>query len=155
MLHRATVNLESALRHLRSDQHDVSLWVDAVCISQKDLVERGSQVTQMGRIYASAEQVVSWLGKATKESYLAIDGIQLFTSNPNLHWTPPSKLSVASRKENYLSADKNLLAFRDIATWPWWKRVWFIQDALLAKDLVFVRGKKIVAATLISRCLKI
>lgn len=37
-------------------------WIDALCIDQENLAERNHQVTQMGKIYASAYRVVSWLG---------------------------------------------------------------------------------------------
>jgi hypothetical protein len=38
------------------------VWIDALCINQFNSAERNHQVQQMGRIYSSAEKVVSWLG---------------------------------------------------------------------------------------------
>lgn len=39
------------------------LWVDALCINQKDLEERSAQVRQMADIYGKAWRVVVWLGR--------------------------------------------------------------------------------------------
>ncbi|KAL2068059.1 hypothetical protein VTL71DRAFT_16157 [Oculimacula yallundae] len=38
------------------------IWIDALCINQSDLVERGHQVDMMGDIYRDAFEVFSWLG---------------------------------------------------------------------------------------------
>ncbi|KAK0624310.1 heterokaryon incompatibility protein-domain-containing protein, partial [Immersiella caudata] len=65
--HHVTVNLQSALRHLRLPSEMVTLWVDAVCINQDDDAEKSSQVQQMGRIYRSAELVIAWLGEAADD----------------------------------------------------------------------------------------
>lgn len=43
------------------------LWVDALCINQKDDNERANQVKMMGKIYARASNVSIWLGKEDKE----------------------------------------------------------------------------------------
>ncbi|KAF2029764.1 heterokaryon incompatibility, partial [Setomelanomma holmii] len=57
-----THNLGDALRKLRDPMSVRSLWVDAICINQKDEVERASQVQLMGLIYWTARQVHVWLG---------------------------------------------------------------------------------------------
>jgi len=38
-------------------------WIDAVCINQSDLPERGSQVSMMDVIYRHATNVLVWLGE--------------------------------------------------------------------------------------------
>ncbi|KAL1613965.1 hypothetical protein SLS54_010112 [Diplodia seriata] len=38
------------------------LWIDQLCIDQKNLEERGRQVTLMGQIYSSALRTLIWLG---------------------------------------------------------------------------------------------
>ncbi|KAE9379554.1 HET-domain-containing protein, partial [Stipitochalara longipes BDJ] len=54
-------NLLDALRHLRCDR-ERTLWVDAICIDQENVLERNHQVGQMGFIYGFASRVISWLG---------------------------------------------------------------------------------------------
>jgi hypothetical protein len=56
-----TTNLEAALRQLRSRGY-LRVWIDALCINQEDLEERGLQVCNMWQIYSKALFIVSWLG---------------------------------------------------------------------------------------------
>jgi hypothetical protein len=55
-------NLANALSHLRYADRDRVLWIDAICINQHDLQERGLQVPRMTDIYKYANRVVVWLG---------------------------------------------------------------------------------------------
>jgi hypothetical protein len=57
-----TRNLESALRHLRKPDQDLSLWADALCIDQKNVDEKTHQVSMMGDIYSACRRVYIWLG---------------------------------------------------------------------------------------------
>lgn len=54
------------------------IWIDAVCINQEDLTERGSQVEFMRDIYTFATSVVVWLGRHDVHSRLAIPLIASF-----------------------------------------------------------------------------
>lgn len=38
------------------------LWIDQVCINQKDMAERSRQVQLMGAIYSQAVRTLVWLG---------------------------------------------------------------------------------------------
>lgn len=60
--HATTMNLESALRHLRHVHQEMVLWVDALCINQTDTDERTHQVKLMGGIYKNCRNVVVYLG---------------------------------------------------------------------------------------------
>ncbi|KAF2093590.1 hypothetical protein NA57DRAFT_81092 [Rhizodiscina lignyota] len=39
------------------------IWIDAICINQKDESEKASQINLMGDIYSFASRVILWLGK--------------------------------------------------------------------------------------------
>ena len=43
-----TVNLDSALRHIRGERRSKLMWADALCINQKDDDEKAEQVKQIG-----------------------------------------------------------------------------------------------------------
>jgi hypothetical protein len=58
-----TRSLHEALESLRYSNDSRRLWADAICINQKDLPERGSQVQLMAKIYSEALRVLWWLGK--------------------------------------------------------------------------------------------
>ena len=62
--HLVTKNLESALRHVRYNDRQRTLWVDALCINQDDTDEIIQQTMQMQGIYTvgGARRVLVWLG---------------------------------------------------------------------------------------------
>ncbi|PVH92460.1 hypothetical protein DM02DRAFT_276400 [Periconia macrospinosa] len=70
-----TENLYRALQNLRSKDVDQVLWVDAICIDQENLRERGHQVRHMCKIYSQAEGVIVWLGGATLETDILMDSL--------------------------------------------------------------------------------
>jgi hypothetical protein len=57
-----TKNCWSMLRFARPWRGVRMLWVDAVCISQRNLVEREAQVAKMGQIYEDCSRVLVYLG---------------------------------------------------------------------------------------------
>ncbi|KAH0489414.1 hypothetical protein TgHK011_009845 [Trichoderma gracile] len=64
---KVTPNLATALRHLRHEEVDIALWVDALCIDQGNTDERSSQVAQMREIYSTAVEVVIFLGSGLQD----------------------------------------------------------------------------------------
>lgn len=65
--HDVTKNLESALRRLRYVGGPRSLWIDALCINQSDLTERGQQVFIIDYIYGNTKQGLFWLREEPEE----------------------------------------------------------------------------------------
>lgn len=59
---RITHNLYEALQFLRHEDSPRIFWIDAICINQNDLAEKGHQVALMGHIFRDASRVVVWLG---------------------------------------------------------------------------------------------
>jgi hypothetical protein len=60
-----TDSVEAAIRHLRSDNNTLSIWIDLICIDQTNFEERAHQVALMTDIYSLAIQVNIWLGAGT------------------------------------------------------------------------------------------
>ncbi|KAF4470267.1 heterokaryon incompatibility [Fusarium albosuccineum] len=57
-----TQSLADGLRRIRKPDQVQIAWADAICINQKDNVEKGHQVDLMGVIYDKARDVLVWLG---------------------------------------------------------------------------------------------
>ncbi|KAI0128025.1 heterokaryon incompatibility protein-domain-containing protein [Xylariales sp. AK1849] len=72
-----TPNLDMALRHLRLQDRSRTLWIDAVCINQQDLAERGSQVALMKQIYSSCALDLLWLGPNPDEESRFVSAIAM------------------------------------------------------------------------------
>jgi hypothetical protein len=71
-----TQNLYDALICLRDADMARRLWVDAVCINQKDNDEKSKQIPLMKYIYHHATQVVIWLGPAEESTGRVLDLIR-------------------------------------------------------------------------------
>lgn len=56
------LNIWNFLLQMRANGYDGLLWIDAICINQGDIYERGRQISIMGQIYSNAEVVCVWLG---------------------------------------------------------------------------------------------
>ncbi|KAK3984639.1 heterokaryon incompatibility protein-domain-containing protein [Cladorrhinum sp. PSN332] len=54
--------LHQALKAIRDENNGQRLWVDALCINQKDTAEKSRQVGMMGKIFENAKSVIAWLG---------------------------------------------------------------------------------------------
>ena len=161
----APANLESALRHRQHDSEVVTLWVDAICINQRDDTEKTQQVMQMDLIYTRAMKVLVWLGPPSEDSDLAIDKLEALGKEaisagiledwdefPNI---PKGNRKAARRRRlnkmlyNFSCGDSTFhtipaAATRSLFDRPWWGRVWVLQELVLADTAFFVCGDKVV-----------
>ena len=58
----------AALRRLRFDNQPRLVWIDAICINQDDLVERGEQVILMRTVYTCSMGNLIYLGESDNAS---------------------------------------------------------------------------------------
>jgi hypothetical protein len=64
-----STNCRDALREIRwQSESRVTIWVDAICINQADMVERSTQIRLMRKVYSWASHVYIWLGKGNDMS---------------------------------------------------------------------------------------
>ena len=152
LIFHATENLESALRHVQSTETD-ALWVDAVCINQKNDAEKSSQVQMMESIYKKAKSVVIWLGPEREHSKSAMKLIEELGDHAMLLNELQRQTSNLGDPAliNKLNA-QNLDLFRqldrfswitlmtDLLNRAWWRRLWVLQELLLAKNAIMACG---------------
>lgn len=74
---RISLHLYKALDRLRSDTELVKVWVDGLCINQKDDAERTHQVKIMREIYESSDEVIVWLGDSRADDKLGPTSTEL------------------------------------------------------------------------------
>jgi hypothetical protein len=132
---KITKNLEHALGYLHSCNAG-SLWIDAFCIDQANLDERGHQVGFMGNLFSRAKKVLIWLGPSSDSSEYAMDFLRLIAQNAQR----PDRVEWL---ENLSKDQANLYgwkALRDLMQLNWWRRAWVIQEYVLAGDTQFVCG---------------
>ena len=126
-----TGNLDSFLRHLRSKEETLPLWIDSLCINQSDVHEKNQQVNHMDRIYEYANIVKVWLGNGSPHSSLGIQILAYFAEHrrPAKHapWQtlPPELVSQS---------------LGDIMNRPWWHRMWVVQEVALSQNTQLICG---------------
>lgn len=62
-----TENVEKALNALRLPDKPRTLWVDSICIDQRNVIEKNYQVRLMHNIYDHSQGVVCWVGVDEEE----------------------------------------------------------------------------------------
>lgn len=153
---RVRTNLYHALRILRSANNFGLLWVDALCIDQSHNTERGQQVSQMGQVYSNAKHVLIWLGASDQYSDLGMDSIRElaggFYNTGHLDDPDESVLDGGARATamaDYLTSflakpdsEARLLAIALVFNAPWWRRVWAVQEIVLARSATVFYGKR-------------
>ena len=134
-----TRNLAEALRYLRFKDKPRVMWIDAICVDQQNLEERGRQVQRMADIYRNAERVVIWIDPASDDSALAIETLKTLGSRIKVNWTLLEMESSAGEDSHCGDLGFNLTYTNEIWTSihslirrPWFKRLWIWQEVLLA-----------------------
>lgn len=136
---QATENLEEALRELRR-HGDVRLWVDALCINQRDIDERSRQVLRMVNIYANAIETVAWLGKAADNSDLALDLMHILSNYDAGQDTWENAMKRQDQLEEVAAYADHWTALEIFLSRPYWNRVWIIQEIVFARQLLICCG---------------
>lgn len=152
-----TPSLASALSRLRLRGCQY-VWIDALCINQKDKAERQQQVGIMQQIYLRAFEVCVWLGEDDRHIPLTIRGVPFGSlseitfrflracakqSRGGSQFPDPRRSSVGNGLEVYHEGNKLRilkLALRHILQRPWFDRVWCVQEVLMNPKATLICG---------------
>jgi hypothetical protein len=157
--------LERALVAVRNwAKNTVVTWIDGLCINQNDPVEKLHQIKFMSQIYAGASHVLGWLGESADKSDYAIDtikkmaeGIQVQeklegqksaqptqSGTPLRHWLDDiPQLTDEDDKESIWNSIGALFKR------SFWKRLWIRQEIVLARELILLCGRSVIAWDLV------
>ena len=143
-----TENLECFLREWQSSWEccrGLKLWVDSLCIDQKNLEERSMGVRRMGIIYARAWRVSAWLGPSHADSDHGVDfivtlSIRSYTLEDSTQFASPW-----GRKSDKIHR-RDLRALQSLLSRSYWQRTWIIQELMFGGPRTqFVCGSRIVS----------
>ena len=151
-----TTNLHDALKGVRWCHQDRLIWVDALCINQKDKIEKGVQVRKMNSIYICAARVLVWLGKDDNGVADEAFGILCALANEGLrvHLGGEASHIELARYKRRFEQDK-IVEFDTVPhimeqnRWrkvmlffcqPWYTRLWVLQEIVLAQEAVVLWG---------------
>jgi len=139
-----TNTLLNAFRNINGAMDLTWLWCDAISIDQSNLDEKGEQVKNMYRVFRQASRVIVWLGLASSDSDLAM------TTIPRI-WAklkPLSETGFEELQDNQVYCvlppdnDHFWEALCRLGSRPWFQRLWIVQEAALASQLVFLCGQR-------------
>jgi hypothetical protein len=134
-----TDNLARALRRLRYPSEPRYLWIDAICIDQKNLGERSRQVAYMGEIYKRASRVIIWLGDLPDDlSLLSRALFAVIFRLPDIVRSRHLHVAVLQQcRRRFKRALEGTLR----ASHPrWHERVWTVQEFVQARREVYYHG---------------
>lgn len=129
------------------------IWIDAICINQEDIQERNSQVAIMDRIFGSARTVICWLGPEETMSREAIYNL----SRMSVNIMDPTNKWYGDKGSLYLFeyvAEKEWLAIFAFFQRLWFRRIWIVQEAVLANRLLLVCGGVLLQWSVLSTTLE-
>jgi hypothetical protein len=148
-----TENLYDALRNLRTADTVVPIWIDQLSINQNDMTERASQVQLMGKIYASAEKVVIWLGNEQNDSNIAIELARTIAQAIDENGGDIVNQILDSPESFGLPRwhDKAWRTLGLLLRRPWFERTWIIQEVVKAREAIIKCGMCIITWESLSR----
>ncbi|KAI0403183.1 putative heterokaryon incompatibility protein [Xylaria palmicola] len=116
------------------------LWIDSICINQRNEAEKSSQVQLMRKIYNSSFQTVIWLGYAPD----ANDAIGLLAHlQRRIDFDDP--IERASRPLMELNIEHSgWPALTRLIKHDYWSRCWVIQEIAIARKVVILYGGELI-----------
>jgi Heterokaryon incompatibility protein (HET) len=132
-----------ALKRLRHLQTARTLWVDAVCINQRNLEEKPLQLLLMNKIYSFASRVLCWLGEDTDEKAVA-QALKLVEKIGHVNFNSLTRRAVNPQfmREHNLPEPYDQQWEFLISLWkrPWFQRAWIVQEFLSGSEVRFICG---------------
>lgn len=136
-----TTNLGAALRSLRYPRKQRTMWIDFICIDQRNIGEKNTQLPLMGQIYKVASSVIAWLGPLTPNREQTISMIKRNPSNQTtfagMLWKMRQAKSIFSpqtRRQMVMSVLSAFDGYLDLISSPYWMRIWTFQEYYLPKN---------------------
>ena len=134
--------VDEMLRNLRKACEVRRLWVDAICLNQKDNQEKSIQVQQMGQIYHMADKVHIWLGPADATTRLAFAFLRTLVAKfeplPGQAKDPTTEEILQTFEEIF--QHRNFQSFLSLLQKSWFTRRWTLQEGFLARDAILRCG---------------
>lgn len=135
---RVTQTLYTALQRLRHADKERTLWVDQVCINQKDTDEKGIQILLMRSIYRHSVTTLIWLGEGEQHGGKGLEFARTIDEACERHpIAGESAFSFAFPHPGLPTPPHQCWEnFFELFREPWFERVWIIQEIAVSRRSV-------------------
>jgi Heterokaryon incompatibility protein (HET) len=147
---QVTANAFDLLKERSSFWFPRVVWIDSICINQRDEVERTQQVQLIGDIYRKAFIVTVWLAQSsctmgfvdeltnTINAHLALDLLEELRLTEMIVFGGKVAIyrAFASQRRS-----QRWYALMELLRNPWFDRIWVVQEVALATSVRVVYGK--------------
>lgn len=142
-----TEPLYLTLKQLRKKHRSVTLWVDAICINQDDDNEKTEQVKMLAQIFQNSVQTLGFIrddGESTEvvEMLMQVRAREMLCEG-SADW--PRNLPTCPKSWNQRGLptllDPIWSKTADFFRNDWFRRVWIIQEVVIARSMKLVCGK--------------
>lgn len=148
-----TENVHKILTLLRRPDKPRVLWIDQICINQKNVVEKGHQVRRMRDIYQLANEVLVWLGESdddTAETFSFLRSLHHNRrTNPNFLLAPflnDGRNIGECIKESIIQLQR----LGKLLSRAWFSRIWVWQEVAVASNVRVLCGQQSISWDAIS-----
>ncbi|KAL1855857.1 hypothetical protein Daus18300_010931 [Diaporthe australafricana] len=129
------------------------LWIDAICINQKDYLEKSVQVPRMKEVYGRCERVLAWLGPVNEEEEADMalvaetldhvdEEVKTGAKYPDV--TEAFRETSESTLKGRERLEKIRMQLLRLGCREWFRRVWILQEyALAVQTPMFLFGPHI------------
>ncbi|KAK5062671.1 hypothetical protein LTR84_004744 [Exophiala bonariae] len=141
-------NLWHLLWHLRQRGESRFLWIDALCIDQKNLEERNFHVQLMGNIYDKAVTAIVWLGLPSDDRRQArvlefIGEMATFGQGKRGRGAIVDESDVVAKFRQQFLTEASVQRWANVlelCRGTYWTRTWIIQEFLQASNIQVLCG---------------
>ena len=134
------IPLLQLLRSRMSGKHN-AVWIDSICINQRDDIEKGSQGAMIGEIFAAAREVVIDFNDTKGTAKLGIQYLRHFAAAANARDSHHDNLRAKILGVvNNIEHDCGWEALFDVFNNTLWRRMWIVQEIVLARNPFFWTG---------------
>ncbi|KAI5358846.1 putative heterokaryon incompatibility [Septoria linicola] len=137
---------EAVLRRVRSPSDDRMIWIDAICINQHDLVERGQQVNMMSAIFQGGAGNLIHLGDSRSADVvaLALGSLRLVLQDIEeeandqqrqlceMMYDEEGVYRALSSSKSAVPTTEDEDNILELFSFVWFRRLWVLQEAALS-----------------------
>lgn len=124
------------------------LWIDAICINQRDVAERNQQVAMMSDVYRNSSQTLVWLGEADANTAAAFEQIDVVLKDMKNELgtadSTPQQINDSFKRSRFSDRIKrfaDIAAFHALLDRSWFSRMWVLQEILLSRAVICCCGQ--------------